>query len=110
VLPRRPSNLAVLHHRPEAVKRESCLPVISAIISQCKPNKLMSFTGTVEGGVVKLPPEASWADGTKVRVEPLELQAKRHQFASADLIGSVDGDGIPATNERVRKVMGGCRR
>jgi len=70
----------------------------------------MSFTGTVEGGVVKLPPEASWADGTKVRVEPLELQAKRHQFASADLIGSVDGDGIPATNERVRKVMGACRR
>ena len=63
----------------------------------------MSFTGTVEGGVVKLPPEASWADGTKVRVEPLELHEKRHQFASADLIGSVDGDGIPATNERVRK-------
>jgi hypothetical protein len=25
------------------------------------------------------------------------------------LIGSVDGDGIPATNERVRKVMG-CGR
>ena len=70
----------------------------------------MSFTGTVEGGVVKLPPEASWADGTKVRVEPLELQGKRHTFASADLIGSVDGDGIPAINERVRKVMGGCRR
>ena len=32
----------------------------------------MSYTGTVEGGVVKLPPEAGWADGTKVRVEPLE--------------------------------------
>jgi len=70
----------------------------------------MSFTGTVEGGVVKLPPEASWADGTKVRVEPLELQEKQHKFASADLIGSVDGDGIPATNERVRKVMGAGRR
>jgi len=42
----------------------------------------MSFTGTVEGGVVKLPPEASWADGTKVRVEPLELQGKRHTVAS----------------------------
>ena len=32
----------------------------------------MSFTGTVEGGVVKLPPEAGWADGTKVRIESLE--------------------------------------
>jgi hypothetical protein len=61
----------------------------------------MSFTGTVERGVVKLPPEAGRADGTKVRVEPLELQEKRHPFASADWIGRVDGDGIPATNERV---------
>lgn len=32
----------------------------------------MSYTGTIEGGVVKLPPEAAWVDGTKVRVEPLE--------------------------------------
>ena len=70
----------------------------------------MSYTGTVEGGVVKLPPEAGWADGTKVRVEPLQPQADGHKFASADLMGCVDGDGIPATNERVRKVMGGCRR
>jgi uncharacterized protein (DUF1499 family) len=37
----------------------------------------MSFTGTVEGGIVKLPPEASWADGTKVRVEPLESPEDR---------------------------------
>ena len=69
----------------------------------------MSYTGTVEHGVIKLPDEAGLPDGTKVRVEPLEWQAGRHKFASADLIGSVDGDGIPATNERVRKVMG-CER
>jgi hypothetical protein len=70
----------------------------------------MSYTGTVEGGVVKLPSEAAWPDGTRVRIEPLESQADgRHKFASADLVGSVDGDGVPATNERVRKVMG-CRR
>ena len=31
----------------------------------------MSFTGTVQGGMVKLPPEAALADGTKVRVELL---------------------------------------
>ena len=32
----------------------------------------MSVTGTVEGGIVKLPPETGWADGTKVRVELLD--------------------------------------
>jgi hypothetical protein len=69
----------------------------------------MSYTGTIENGVIKLPPEADLADGTKVRIEPFEKPNRRHRFASADLIGSVNGDGIPATNERVRKVMG-CRR
>ena len=70
----------------------------------------MSFIGTIENGVVKMPPEAGLANGTKVRIEPIESpEANRRPFASADLIGSVDGDGIPATNERVRKVMG-CRR
>jgi hypothetical protein len=32
----------------------------------------MSYTGTVERGFVKLPPEAAWPDGTIVRVEPIE--------------------------------------
>jgi len=32
----------------------------------------MSFIGTVENGVVVLPPQAHLADGTKVRVEPVE--------------------------------------
>ena len=32
----------------------------------------MSYTGTIEKGVVKLPPEAAWLDGTLVRVEPVE--------------------------------------
>ena len=31
----------------------------------------MSFTGTVERGVVKLPPEITLPDGTQVLVEPL---------------------------------------
>jgi len=65
----------------------------------------MNYTGTVEKGVVKLPPEAVLPDGTQVRIELLE-RSGRHRFASADLIGSVDGDGIPATNERVRKIVG----
>ncbi|HVU09290.1 MAG TPA: hypothetical protein VHG89_12180 [Verrucomicrobiae bacterium] len=69
----------------------------------------MSYMGTVEHGLVKLPSDANLADGTKVRVEPLELQTKPYRFASADLIGSVSGDGIPATNERVKEVMQ-CKR
>lgn len=32
----------------------------------------MSYTGTIENGVVKLPPEANLADGTRVRIEPVE--------------------------------------
>jgi hypothetical protein len=67
----------------------------------------MSYTGIIENGVVKLPPQVVLPDGTEVRIEPLE-KSKR-PFASADLVGSVDGDGIPATNERVRKSMG-CSR
>ena len=64
------------------------------------------ITGTVEGGVVKLPREADWSDGAKVRVELLEPQPQfRRRFASADLVGSVDGDGVAATNERVRQRM-----
>lgn len=68
----------------------------------------MSFTGTVEHGMVKLPPDIALPDGTQVRIEPLE-KSNRHRFASEDLIGSVDGDGIPATNERVKRVMG-CKQ
>jgi hypothetical protein len=40
----------------------------------------MSYTGTVENGVVKLPPEAQWPDGTRVRLEALEPPAGRHRF------------------------------
>ena len=37
----------------------------------------MSYTGTVENGVVKLPPEASLPEGARVRVESLEPEADR---------------------------------
>ena len=32
----------------------------------------MSYIGTIENGVVVLPPQAQLAEGTKVRVEPVE--------------------------------------
>ncbi len=44
----------------------------------------MSYTGTVEGGVVRLPPEADLADGTKVRIEPLPLEPNRRALASEE--------------------------
>jgi hypothetical protein len=37
----------------------------------------MSYTGIVENGVVKLPPNASLPEGTKVRVESLEPESER---------------------------------
>jgi hypothetical protein len=66
----------------------------------------LSYTGTVEHGVVKLPPEVTWSDGTKVRVEPIEAPTGKTWPGLEELIGSIDGDGIPATNQRAREVMG----
>jgi len=37
----------------------------------------MSYTGTVEGGVIKLPPEAVVPNGTKVRIETIEPPTDR---------------------------------
>ncbi len=38
----------------------------------------MSYTGTVENGVVKLPSEAHWPDGTTVRVELITPPPRRN--------------------------------
>jgi hypothetical protein len=47
----------------------------------------MSFTGTVERGMVKLPPEIALPDGTQVRIEPLASPAvklmSRHGYLVA---------------------------
>jgi len=40
----------------------------------------MSYTGTVENGAVRLPPEVSLPEGSKVRVEPVEPEADRRAF------------------------------
>ncbi len=40
----------------------------------------MSYTGTVEGGVVKLPPEAALPDGTTVRIEKIEPAQDRNKL------------------------------
>ena len=55
----------------------------------------MSYTGTVEHGLVKLPPEARWADGTNVRIEKIETETSCHpvhiiQRKGKHPLGSVD--------------------
>jgi hypothetical protein len=46
----------------------------------------MTYTGTVEGGMVKLPPEAALPDGTKVRIEPLPLETSRTFASNEELL------------------------
>lgn len=62
----------------------------------------MSFTGTVERGVVKLPPEMSLPDGTQVRIESLSLPSvkliSRHGYLVA--VGS-----RPITWQETRQAM-----
>jgi hypothetical protein len=40
----------------------------------------MSFTGTVEDGIIKLPPQNRLSNGTKVRIEPIESAQDRNEF------------------------------
>ena len=40
----------------------------------------MSFTGTVENGVVKLPADAALPNGTKVRVEAISKPSAKNQL------------------------------
>jgi len=40
----------------------------------------MSFTGTVENGVVKLPADAALPNGTQVRVEAISKPAVKNQL------------------------------
>ena len=42
--------------------------------------KTVSYTGTMEDGVVKLPPDAGLANGTKVRIEPVEPAQDRNEL------------------------------
>lgn len=62
----------------------------------------MSFTGTVEHGMVKLPPDIALPDGTQVRIEPLALSpvqlVRKHGYLVA--IGS-----RRITWEETRKAM-----
>jgi hypothetical protein len=40
----------------------------------------MSFTGKVQNGVVVLPPEARWPDGTEVEVTPIAPEHATNLF------------------------------
>ena len=51
----------------------------------------MSFTGTIENGVVKLPSGLGLPDGTQVRVEPITKPAPRNELTRrlANIAGKV---------------------
>ena len=51
----------------------------------------MSFTGTIENGVVKLPSGLGLPDGTQVRVEPITKLAPRNELTRrlAEIAGKV---------------------
>jgi hypothetical protein len=45
----------------------------------------MSYTGKVQNGVVVLPPDVKLAEGTEVKVEPLDLLPETEPFIQAVL-------------------------
>jgi len=51
---------------------------------------LMSITAVVEDGVIKLPKEVSWASGTIVRVELVEVQTATLYEMLKDFDGMAD--------------------
>ena len=56
----------------------------------------MSYTGTIEDGVVKLPPEAGWPDGTTVRVEKVEPSQSRNELTRRLRDIAAQLHGLPA--------------
>jgi hypothetical protein len=50
----------------------------------------------VENGVVKLPPEAHWPDGTAVRIEKVELPSSRNSLTARLRQLAAKLDGLPA--------------
>jgi predicted DNA-binding antitoxin AbrB/MazE fold protein len=53
----------------------------------------MSYTGTIENGVVKLPPEADLADGTQVRIEEIGPRQDRNELTRRlrEIAGQLEG-------------------
>ena len=56
----------------------------------------MSYTGTVENGAVKLPPEAQWPDGTTVRIEKIGPVTGRNNLTSRLRQIAAKLGGLPA--------------
>ena len=55
----------------------------------------MSFTGTVERGMVKLPPEMALPDGTPVRIEKIEVSPDRNELTRKLRQIAAQLDGLP---------------
>lgn len=63
---------------------------------------VMSFTGTVENGVVKLPADAALPNGTKVRVEPI---TKSTPANSPQRFPTVKVNGGPISSQQVAEAL-----
>lgn len=55
-----------------AWRAQNCIAEVQEITVKCSQRLRMSYIGTIENGVVVLPPQAHLAEGTKVRVEPVD--------------------------------------
>jgi hypothetical protein len=58
-------------------------------------DKAMSYIGTVENGVVKLPPEAKGLEGERVRVDPLPKIVARNERTRRLLEIAAKVHGLP---------------
>ncbi len=56
----------------------------------------MSYTGTVENGVVKLPPDVHWPDGTAVRIERIAPTPGQNKLTTRLRQLAAKLDGLPA--------------
>ena len=56
----------------------------------------MSYTSIIENGVVKIPAEAAWADGTPVRIEKIEGSPDRNELTRKLRQIAAQLDGLPA--------------
>lgn len=55
----------------------------------------MSYTGIIENGVVRLPSEAGWVDGTPVRIEKIEAPQDRNELTRKLRQIAAQLDGLP---------------
>jgi hypothetical protein len=72
----------------------------------------MSYTGIAQDGVIKLPPNIEWPDGTTVRVEKVERPQGRNQLTRRvrETASQLDGLPVDCTEQHAHYVHGTAKR